>query len=153
MERYSEHICGMFLMRRPNCHTNSLWFSLCPLHLSSRTSPFMSIFTPVYLSSSAMKGLYLCMYLVALLFRTPSFHLRMGRLQPVLVPHCAAVSYFQNTRVSFASDSIPFNSCVFSEAPLAYISLSVHQRADSFFSAFKRTFLFFFLHSSHKPPF
>lgn len=31
----------------------------------------------------------------------------------------------------------------FSMAPLAYISLSVHQQADSFFSAFKSTFLFF----------
>lgn len=82
------------------------------------------------------------MYLVALLFKPLSFHLSMGRLQSVLVSYCAAVSYFQNTRVSFASDSIPFNSCFFSMAPLAYISLSVHQQADSFFSPSKSTFLF-----------
>lgn len=40
VERYSEHICGMSLMRRPNCHTNSLWFSLCPLHLSGQNLTF-----------------------------------------------------------------------------------------------------------------
>lgn len=108
----------------------------------SKTSPFMSIFTAVYLSTCAMNGQYLCMYLVALLFKSLSFHPSMGRLQSVLVSYCAAVSYFPNTRVSFASDSIPFNSRFFSMAPLAYISLSVHQRADSFFSSSKSTFLF-----------
>lgn len=40
VERYSEHICGMFLMSRPNCHTNSLWFSLCPFHLSGQDLTF-----------------------------------------------------------------------------------------------------------------
>lgn len=103
----------------------------------------MSIFMAVYLSTSAMKGQYLCMYLVTLLFKSLSFHLSTGRLQSVLVCYCAAVSYFQNTRVSFASDSIPFNSHFFSMACLAYISLSVHQQADSFFSPSKSTFLFF----------
>lgn len=117
----------------------------------SKTSPFMSIFTAVYLSTSAMNGQYLCMYLVALLFKSLSFHLCLGRLQSVLVSYCAAVSYFQNTRVSFASDSIPFNSCFFSMALLAYISLSEHQRVDSFFSFFLKAHFFF--HSSHKPPF
>lgn len=115
-----------------------------------KISPFMSIFTAVHLSTPALNGQYVCMYLVALLFRPLSFHLSMGRLQSVLVSYCAAVSYFPNTRVSFASDSIPFNSRFFSMAPLAYISLSVHQRADSIFSSSKSTFLF---HSSHKPSF
>lgn len=73
---------------------------------------------------------YLCMYLVTLPF-IPSC-----RLQSVLVSYCAAVTYFPNTRVSFASDSIlslppPFP---------AYISLSEHQQADSFFSSSKSTF-------------
>lgn len=130
-------------MRRPNCHTNSLWFSFCSLHLSGQT------FTLHVHFHACLFILLHCERTVSLYvfgrtsIQDSSFHLRTGRLQSVLVPHCAAVSYFQNTRVSFASDSIPFNSCVFSEAPLAYISLSEHQRADSFFSAFKRTFLFF----------
>lgn len=123
----SQILCGYFFV----------WFIY-----QSKTSPFISIFTAVYLSTSAMNGQYLCMYLVALLFKSLSFHLCLGRLQSVLVSYCAAVSYFPNTRVSFASDSIPFNSCFFSMAPLAYISLSVHQRVDSFFSFFKSTFLF-----------
>lgn len=38
--RYSEHICGTFLMRRPNCYTNSLWFSLCLVHLSGQNLTF-----------------------------------------------------------------------------------------------------------------
>lgn len=75
----------------------------------------MSIFTLVYLSTSAMNGQYRCMYLVALLFKSPSFHLRTD-CSLFLVSYCAAVSYFQNTQVSFASDSVPFNSRFFSMA-------------------------------------
>lgn len=108
-----------------------------------RTSPFMSIFTAVYLSTPAMNGQYVCMYLVALLFKSLSFHLSVGRLQSVLVSYCAAVRYFPNTWVSFGSDSILFNSHFFSMAPLVYVSLSVHQRADSFFASSKSTLLCF----------
>lgn len=72
----------------------------------------------------------------------------MGRLRSVLVPNCAAVSYFENSRVSFASKFHPFQfPCVF-----FYGSSSVHliERASV---GILLLFQKHFFHSSHKPPF
>lgn len=109
----------------------------------SKTSPFMSIFTAVSLSTCAVNGQYLCMYLHP--FIGLPFHL-WADCALFLVPNCAAVSYFENSRVSFASKFHPF------QFPCVYGSSSVHliERASV---GILLLFQKHFFHSSHKPPF
>lgn len=81
----------------------------------------MSIFTAVYLSTCAVNGQYRCMYLVALLFKSPSFHQSKGRLQSVFgVLLCSCQLFSKHSGVI----CLRFHPFQFS--PLFYGFTSVH---------------------------
>lgn len=96
----------------------------------------MSIFTAVSLSTCAVNGQYLCMYLV--LFIGLPFHL-WADCALFWCPIVQLSVILKTLECHLPQNSIPFNfPASFSMAPPAYISLSVHQWA--FFSSSKSTF-------------